>query len=66
MTDRSLRMTWGDSKSTVEVIFNDKGNDKGSSRTQVVVQHSRLDDSAQAERMKAYWREALERLKGVV
>ena len=64
--NRSLRMTWSDSASTVEVTFNNKGNDKGSSRTQVVVQHSRLADSAQAERMKAYWREALERLKGVV
>ncbi len=64
--NRSLRMTWSDGTSSVEVTFNNKGNDKGSSRTQVVVQHSRLADSAQAERMKAYWREALERLNRTV
>ena len=64
--NRSLRMTWSDATSTVEVTFTDKGNDKGASKTQVVVQHSKLADSAQAEQMKAYWREALERLDGVV
>ena len=60
--DKSLRITWTDATSTLEVAF----NDKGASKTQVVVQHSKLADSDQAERMKEYWRDALERLNGVL
>lgn len=58
---RSLRLTWagaaGDGATSVEVALSDKGD-----RTAVTVQHTKLPDAAAAERMKAYWAEALGRL----
>jgi uncharacterized protein YndB with AHSA1/START domain len=36
---------------------------KGPSKVQVVVQHNRLPDPKQAERMKEFWSAALVRLK---
>ena len=59
---KSMRITWTDALTNVEVNFYDRGESKG----QVVVQHGKLADSIQAERMKSYWREALERLSQVV
>lgn len=56
---RSLRITWPDGVTSVEVSFSTRGEGKG----QVTVQHSRLADAAEAERMKAYWDRALGRLK---
>ncbi|MSQ22816.1 MAG: hypothetical protein EXR53_05890 [Dehalococcoidia bacterium] len=53
--DKSLRMTWSDGSSAVEVLFNAKGDAK----YQVVVQHSKLADADQAEAMKSYWSKAL-------
>ena len=53
---KSLRLTWADGTS-VEVGLADKGD-----RTAVSVQHTKLPDAAAAERMKAYWAEALGRL----
>lgn len=57
--NRSMRITWSDSKTRLEVHFYTKGE----SKSQAVVQHSKLADSEQAERMKLYWKEALERLQ---
>ena len=63
---KSLRLTWaddagagaaGDGATSVEVGLSDKGD-----RTAVSVQHTKLPDAAAAERMKAYWAEALTRL----
>ncbi|MDO8749930.1 MAG: SRPBCC domain-containing protein [Dehalococcoidia bacterium] len=59
---KSIRITWGDGKTNVEVLFNSKGD----SKCQVVVQHNKLADADQAEVMKSYWREALSRLQYVV
>ena len=57
--NKSLRVTWSDGETSLDVNFYDKGGAK----SQVVVQHSKLSDSSQAEQMKSYWRGALERLK---
>lgn len=56
---RTLRLTWSDG-TLVEVRLADKGD-----RTAVTVQHNKLPDAAAAERMKAYWAEALARLAAV-
>jgi uncharacterized protein YndB with AHSA1/START domain len=57
--DKSIRITWSDQKTSVEVGFYPKGD----SKTQVAVQHSKLADAKAAERMKDYWGKKLERLK---
>lgn len=59
---KSLRITWIDGRTSLEVFFIAKGEGK----SQVTVQHSKLPDAAEAERMKAYWAEALERLKDLL
>ena len=56
---KSLRMTWIDGKSSLEVLFSARGEQ----RSQVSLQHSKLPGAAEAERMKAYWAQALDRLK---
>jgi uncharacterized protein YndB with AHSA1/START domain len=60
--EKSLRITWVDGRTSVEALFYAKGEAK----TQVSVQHSNLPDAAAAEAMKAYWGEALDRLKAVL
>jgi uncharacterized protein YndB with AHSA1/START domain len=57
--DKSLRITWSADETHVDVNFYPKGQD----RTQVTVQHRKLPDAAQGERMKAFWGEALDRLQ---
>lgn len=59
---KSLRITWVDDATTVEVNFYPKGGEK----TQVTVQHSRLVTAEEAERIKAYWEENLTRFKGLL
>ena len=56
--NHSLRVSWGDGRSSLDVRFYPKGADK----TQVTVQHSELPDAEQAEQMKTYWSAALDRL----
>jgi uncharacterized protein YndB with AHSA1/START domain len=60
--DKSLRITWVDGKSSLEVMLYPKGDDK----TQVVVNHVKLANQREADRMKAYWAEQLERLRALV
>jgi len=55
---KSARFTWIDGQSVVEARF----TAKSPARTQVSVQHDKIPDAEQAERMKAYWGEALEKL----
>lgn len=55
--NQSLRLTWSDG-TRVEVRLTDKGE-----RTQVAVQQNKLPDADAAERMKAYWTAALDRLQ---
>lgn len=56
---KSMRITWSDGKTNVDVNFYDKGEDK----CQVSIQHTRLSSAAQAERMKKYWAGKLEAYK---
>jgi len=60
--NKSLRITWADGKTNIDVNFYSKGDGK----TQVVAQHSKLASAQQAERMKKYWAEQLERLKEIL
>lgn len=57
--NKSMRITWTDGKTSLNVNFYVKGKAKA----QVVVQHSKLPDGQAAERMKTYWARMLERLK---
>jgi hypothetical protein len=59
---KSMRISWKDNESRVEVYFSAKGEAKSS----VQVQHNRLGDAEEGEKMKTYWREALNRLGEVV
>ncbi|MGH2538207.1 MAG: SRPBCC family protein [Candidatus Promineifilaceae bacterium] len=60
--NKSLRITWADGRSRLDVELYPKGPDK----TQVSVQHSKLEDAAAAAEMKAYWANALTALKKLV
>jgi uncharacterized protein YndB with AHSA1/START domain len=57
--NHSLRASWGGERSNLDIRLYPKGAQK----TQVTVQHSELPDAEQAEKMKTYWAEALERLE---
>ena len=61
-TDKSLRITWPDGQTNVDVELYPKGE----SKTQVAIQHSKLANAAAVKRQKAYWAEALDRLKAQV
>lgn len=61
-TNKSLRVTWEDGKTSLAVAFLPKGADK----SQVVAQHSKIPDSKGAAKMKKLWAEALDRLKEVL
>jgi hypothetical protein len=56
---RSARFDWGDGTSRVHVTFAAKGED----RSVAALQHVRLADAGEADRMKAYWRERVASLK---
>ena len=56
--DKSIIATWIDGKTTLEVNFYKKGN----SKSQVVVQHSKIEIIEEAVRMKLYWKKRLQRL----
>lgn len=58
-TNKSIRVNWNDNKSSLEINFYSKGDDK----SQVVVQHSKLRDAKAAAKMKDYWSKALDRLR---
>ncbi len=56
---RSARFDWGDGGTRVNVTFLAKGE----ASSTAALEHRRLADAAEAERMKAYWRERLAALK---
>jgi hypothetical protein len=56
---RSARFDWGDGGSRVHVALTAKGEDKSTA----ALTHERLPDGAEAERMKAFWRERVAGLK---
>jgi uncharacterized protein YndB with AHSA1/START domain len=55
---RSARFDWEDGRTRVVVYLTDKGAEK----TAVAVQHERLADTAEADRMRELWRERLAEL----
>jgi hypothetical protein len=56
---KSARFDWADGPTRVNVTFLAKGRDKST----VALEHRRLADAAEADRMKGYWRERLVSLK---
>ena len=61
-TNKTIRITWEDGKTSVAAAFLAKGDGK----TQVVAQHSKLPNSRSAAKMKKFWGEALDRLKETI
>ena len=59
---RSARFDWGDGRTRVNVTFIAKGEAKST----VALQHERLEDAQEAERVKAMWRERVATLKEVL
>jgi uncharacterized protein YndB with AHSA1/START domain len=59
---RSARFDWGDGETRVAVTFADRGEAKSTA----ALEHSRLADADEADRMKAYWRERVAKLKEVL
>lgn len=59
--NKSMRITWSDN-THVDVYF----YEKGTAKSQAAVQHNKLGNSAQVERMKSSWKAALGRLSGIL
>ncbi len=56
---KSARFDWGEDETRVNVVFTAKGGEKSTA----ALEHARLADAKQAERMKAHWRERLTALQ---
>ena len=56
--NKSLRVTWADGKTSLEVYFYPKND-----RVQISVNHSKIPDQKQAAQFKAYWSNQLVKLK---
>ena len=61
-TNKSMRVTWKDGKTSLEINFYPKGDGK----SLIVVQHSKLPNATAASKMKTYWGKALDRLREVL
>ena len=59
---KSARFDWGDGATRVNVVFEAKGEEKSTA----ALQHERLADAEEAERMKAYWRDRVSTLEEVL
>ena len=57
--NKSMRVTWKDGKTSLEINFYPKGDGK----SQIVVQHSKLPDAKAAAKMKTFWGKALDQLR---
>lgn len=57
--NKSIRLTWIDNKSHVDIEFYDKGE----SKSQVSVSHTKLSSLREVSSMKSYWARALSKLK---
>ena len=57
--NKTMRVTWKDKATNLEVYFTKKTADK----TQVVVQHTKIPDAKAADKMKSYWAKKLDRLR---
>ncbi len=56
--NKSMRITWTDGTSSVDVVF----HAKGAAKSQVSVEHRKLKGAASATRTKAYWKKSLAKL----
>lgn len=56
---KSMRITWEDGSTSVEVNFLARGK----SKSQVALEHRKLSSAADVARMKTFWSKALEALK---
>ena len=59
---KSARFDWGDSGTRVNVTFSAKGEAKSTA----ALQHERLADAEEADRMKTLWRDRVATLKEVL
>ena len=59
---KSMRITWVDGKTNVDVGFTPKGARKST----VAVQHDKLASAKDVERKRAYWAKSLDKLKATV
>ena len=57
--NKSLRITWVDGKTHVDAMFGSRKNN----RSQIIVQHRKLEKESDTEQMKSYWGENLAKLK---
>ena len=60
--NKSLRISWEDGDTSLAVAF----YPKGAGKCQVVAQHSKIPEAKAAAKMKAFWAQALDRLKEVL
>lgn len=60
--NQSMRITWADGATSLDVNF----YPRGAAKSMVAVQHGKLADTKAAERMKAFWAKALDRLATVL
>jgi uncharacterized protein YndB with AHSA1/START domain len=60
--NRSLRITWSDGKSNVDVMF----YPKGAAKSQVTIERRKLPNAKAVAQVKAYWTTALNKLKGLL
>ena len=60
--NKGLRITWPDGSTSLEVNFYPKGANK----CQFTVEHSKLTSGKQVQEMKAFWADAVGRLKQAV
>jgi hypothetical protein len=61
-SQKSLRITWEDDKSNVDVGLFPKGDGK----CQVAIGHMKLKDARASTRMKQYWTDALVQLQNLL
>lgn len=57
--NKSLRITWSDGQSSVNVNF----YEKGAGKSQIAIQHEKLPNAKSAERLKKFWRARLGEMK---
>jgi uncharacterized protein YndB with AHSA1/START domain len=60
--EKSMRITWSDGKTNVELRFSAKGDAK----SQIVADLTKLPNAKAVVKMKSYWAEALGRLQKLV
>jgi len=57
--NKSMRITWVDGRSSLEVNF----YSKGAGKSQIVVQHTKLASEPAVRRMRTFWSRELDKLK---